>query len=74
MDEREAVRELLRAVRDAVKASERLMRSEDESVQVFAVDATVKLTEMAVVLLTALRSEEVQGEKNPLARRARIER
>jgi len=74
VDEREAARELLQAVRKAVKATEKLMRSEDENVQVFAVETTVKLTEMAVALLTSLKSEEVREERNPLARRARVER
>ena len=74
MDESVAAKELLQAVRKAVKATEKLMRSEDEDVQVFAVDATVKLTEVAVALLTALKSKEVREERNPLARRARVER
>jgi len=72
MDEREAARELLRAVRKAIKATEKMMRSEDESVQVFAVNAMVKLAEMAVTLLTALGQEQKTREPNPLARRARL--
>ena len=76
MDERKATRELLQAIRKAIKATETMMRSEDESVQVFAVDAMVKLAEMAITLLSFLKVENERiikaEERNPLARRARI--
>ena len=77
MDESGAARELLQAVRKAVKATEKLMRSEDEDVQVFAVDSMVKLVEMAITLLSALKAEKTEmiraEERNPLARRAQID-
>jgi len=76
LDERKATRELLQAIRKAIKATETMMRSEDESVQVFAVDAMVKLAEMAITLLSFLKVENERiikaEERNPLARRARI--
>ena len=75
-DDREIARELLQAVRKAVKATEKMMMSKDESVQVFAVDAMVKLSEMAITLLSFLKAENAKmikaEERNPLARKAQL--
>jgi len=77
VDERVATRELLRTVRKAIKAAEKLMKSEDENVQVFAVDVMVKLAEMAITLLSALKAEKAEmmraEERNSLARRAQLD-
>ena len=77
-DDREIARELLQAVRKAVKATEKMTMSKDESIQVFAVDAMVKLSEMAITLLSFLKVENAKmikvEERNPLARKAQLGR
>jgi len=60
-------------VRRAVKASVGLMENDGEDVQVFAVDALIKLAEMEIALMEVLREAEQRDERNPLARRTRIE-
>ena len=54
----------------------KLMRSEEERVRIFAVDAFVKLSKLAPALAESLGEpgKEVVEERNPLARRARLER
>ena len=73
MDEREAAEELLADVRETIRTVRRLMESENEDVQVFAVDAFVALAEMEMKLLEALGAESNSEERNPLARRARLD-
>ena len=72
-DDMEAAKELLRAVRQAIKATQKMMASENEDVRVFAVNATIKLGDMAIVLIDALREGRREQEPNPLARRARVD-
>ena len=68
-------RELLADIRATIKTVRKLMKSEDQDVQVFAVDAFNKLSEMALALAVALgRSQTAEGEPNPLARRLRLDR
>lgn len=74
-DIRVIIRELLADVRATIKTVRKLMKSEDQDVQVFAVDAFTKLTEMAIALSQALeQSQTAEGKPNPLARRAKIEK
>ena len=73
-DDMEAAKELLKAVRQAIKATQKMMASENEDVRVFAVDATIKLGNMAMVLIDAVREGRRSKEGNPLARRIRLGR
>ena len=73
-DDMEAAKELLKAVRQAIRAAQKMMTSEDEDVRVFAVEATIKLGDMAIVLIDALREGRRGQEQNPLARKARVGR
>jgi len=53
----------------------KLMESEDEEVRIFAVDAFMKLSNLAAALAESLgEPAEVVEERNPLARRTRLER
>jgi hypothetical protein len=66
-------RELLADVRATIKTVRKMMKSKDQDVQVFAVDAFTKLTEMAIALSQAIgQSQTAEGEPNPLSRRARL--
>jgi len=49
------------------------MESESEDIRVSAVDALIKLAEMEFTLLEVLGEAEQRDERNPLARRTRIE-
>jgi len=49
------------------------MKSKSEDIQVFAVDAFLKLSSLAAALAEAL-GEKPEREWNPLSRRSRIER
>ncbi len=67
-------RELLKHTREAIKVVKGLMRSEDEEIQVYAVDAFMNLSNLAVALAEALGDEpEPKEERNPLARRFKVE-
>jgi hypothetical protein len=68
-------RELLADVRATIKTVRKMMKSKDQDVQVFAVDAFTKLTEMAIALSQVLvQSQTAEGEPNPLARRLRLKK
>ena len=68
-------RELLADVMATIKTVRKLMKSKDQDVQVSAVDAFTKLTEMAIALSQALeQSQTAEKEPNPLARRLRLEK
>ena len=68
-------RELLANTMATIRTVMKLMESEDEEVRVFAVDAFMKLSNLAAALAEALgEPAEVEEERNPLARRARLER
>ena len=49
------------------------MKSKSEDVQVFAVDAFLKLSNLAAALAEAL-GKKPERDRNPLSRRSRIER
>ncbi len=74
MDERVTCEELVDAVHRAIMVCATLMESEDIDVKLFAIDSLIKLAETEVALLEALGEAEQKDEKNPLARRTRLER
>jgi ATP-dependent protease HslVU (ClpYQ) ATPase subunit len=65
-------RELLSDTQEVIKAMKKLMMSEEVDIQVFAVDAFLRLSELAVNLTEVLGEPSEHG-KNPLARRARLD-
>ena len=65
-------RELLANTRATIETVMKLMKSEEEDVQVFAIDAFLQLSNLAAALAEAL-GEPVERERNPLARRSRGE-
>ena len=62
-------RELLADARDAIKTVSRLMKSEKEDVQVFAIDAFLQLSNLAAALAETM--SEKPERRNPLSRRYR---
>jgi hypothetical protein len=74
-----AYREKLKDVRGIVKAAKVLMRSEEESVRLQAIDIFIQLSEFELALVQALSEEpetraRVEEDRNPLVRRARLGR
>ena len=67
-------RELLANTRATIETVMKLMKSEEEEVRVFAVDAFIKLSSLAAALAESLGEpvKQVVEERNPLARRARL--
>jgi hypothetical protein len=79
MDEttEKAYREKLKDVREAVKAAKILMKSEEETVRLQAIDLFIQLSELEIVLVQALSMEPettTREERNPLVRRAHLGR
>ena len=78
MDEttEKAYREKLKDVRDAIKATKRLMKSKEKHIRLRAIDLFIQLSEMEIALVEYLKggSEPVRDERNPLARRASLGR
>ena len=75
MDEMEKTyREKLKDVREAVKATKTLMKSDDGNIRLEAIDLFIQLCELELALVHALREEpETQAEeRNPLVRRLRL--
>lgn len=66
-------RELLEETKETIKTVRKLMMSEDEDVQAFAVDAFLQLINLAAVLAEALE-ESLERIRNPLSRRVRLDR
>ena len=66
-------RELLADTRESIKTVKKMMKSKSEDVQVFAVDAFLKLSNLAAALAEAL-GKKPERDRNPLSRRSRIER
>ena len=62
-------RELLADTRDAIKTVSKIMKSEKEDVQVFAIDAFLQLSNLAAALAETM-SEKPES-RNPLSRRYR---
>ena len=73
VSEAEAARRMLASVESAMSKAEKLMDSEDRDVRVFALDTYARLAEIELALLTAL-SEAPADDRNPLARRVRLDR
>ena len=77
---REAVyRELLKHLRETIKTAKEMMESGDEDVKVFAVDAFITLSKWIIALIEMLKEETKletieMEDRNPLARRARLDR
>ena len=70
-------RELLKDTREALKVVRRLMKSKNENVKIIAIDKFIPLCDIAVALAEALGEKPEQGERkdrNPLARRSRLDR
>ena len=76
MDEMEKTyREKLKDVREAVKATKTLMKSDDGNVRLQAIDLFIQLSELELALIHFLSedSENQAGEmRNPLVRRVRL--
>ena len=65
----------LKDVREAVKAANTLMKSDDDNVRIQAIDLFIQLSELELALLHALREEpesQSDEERNPLVRRLRL--
>jgi len=69
----DAARRMLASVEAAMSKAEELMDSEDRDARVVALDAYTRLAEIELALLTAL-SEAPADDRNPLARRVRLDR
>ncbi len=72
MSDEDFCRELLADVRATIRTVRKLMKSQDQDTQIFAVDAFTKLSEMALVLAGALEGTHAADDKNPLARRLKL--
>ena len=74
MREAEATaRRMLATVEAAISTAQELMKDEDRDVRVFALDVYTRLAEIEMALLVAL-GEAPADDKNPLARRSRLDR
>ncbi len=74
MSEAEATaRRMLATVEAAISTAQELMKDPDRDVRVFALDVYTQLANLELALLTAL-GEAPADEKNPLARRVRLDR
>ena len=74
MDEGEIAKRMRVSVGIEIANLEKLMESEKEDVRVFALDAFTTTAEIELTLLGALRVKARSEEKNPLARRLRLDR
>jgi len=73
MSEKKLLKRMIVSVGIAMTNAEKLMESESEDMKVFALNAFVKLAEIEMVLTNALGVKTEDTEKNPLARRSRLE-
>jgi hypothetical protein len=64
---------MLASVEAAMSRAEELMGSEDRDVRVFALDTYTRLAEIELALFTALGAAP-SNDRNPLARRIRLDR
>ena len=69
----ETFRRMLASVEAAISTAQELMEDPDREVRVFALDVYTQLANLELALLTAL-GEAPSDEKNPLARRVRLDR
>jgi len=65
-------RELLTDTKESIKTVKKLMKSKNEDVQVFAVDAFLKLSNLAAALAEAL-GDKSERDRNPMSRRLRLD-
>jgi len=71
----EIYEEKLKDVREAVKAANTLMKSDDDNVRIQAIDLFIQLSELELALVHALREDpenQADEERNPLVRRIRL--
>ena len=73
MSDADAARRMLATVEAAISTAEELMKDEDRDVRVFALDVYTQLANIELTLLTALGSAP-PDDRNPLARRVRLDR
>ena len=71
---REKCERLLDALMEAIDAAKEMLPSEDENVRVFAIDAIQQLSEKAMMLMSYLERQSRSNDRNPLARRVRLNR
>ncbi len=64
---------MLASVEAAMTVAEELMRDESRDIRVFALDVYTQLVNIELALLTAL-GEAPADDRNPLARRVRLDR
>jgi len=65
----------LKEVREAIRALNTLMKSDDDDVILQAVDLFIQLSELELALVHALSEEpesQVEEDRNPLVRRLRL--
>ena len=73
----ELYKELLQETRESIEVVKKLMKSDNEDVRLDAVRQFMSLTDMAVGLADMIGEKpepKMRDDKNPLARRARIDR
>ena len=68
----EIYEEKLKDVREAVKAANTLMKSDDDDVRIQAIDLFIQLSELELALLHAMSEESDSQADNPLVRRLRL--
>jgi len=73
MNEKGLLKRMMVSVGVAMTNAEKLMEIESEDMNVFALNAFLKLVETEMVLMNALGVKTAEAEKNPLARRSRLE-
>ena len=72
---KEVYEDKLKEVREAIRALNTLMKSDDDGVILQAVDLFIQLSELELALVHALREEpenQADKERNPLVRRLRL--
>jgi len=68
----EIYEEKLKDVREAVKAANTLMKSDDDDVRIQAIDLFIQLSELELALVQALSEKPESQADNPLVRRLRL--
>lgn len=76
LDMKEVYEEKLKEVREAVKATKKLMESEDDGVRLKAVGLFIQLSDLELALVHVLSGEpgSDEEERNPLVRRLRLDK
>jgi len=68
----EIYEEKLKDVREAVKAANTLMKSDDDNVRLQAINLFIQLSELELALVQALSEKPESQANNPLVRRLRL--